>query len=121
RALSIAVVTAVVGGALLGVLAVAATDGPDAAASGASGSPNAVEPSTDGVTKSSITIVFPVIDLSAAGQAVGLQGLSDEKDPTGIKTYVNAINDAGGINGRTIKARIEKFNPLDPADMRAKC
>ena len=26
---------------------------------------------------------------------------------------MKAINDAGGINGRKINARIEKFNPLD--------
>jgi ABC-type branched-subunit amino acid transport system substrate-binding protein len=80
-----------------------------------------VQPDTAGVTSDSITIVFPVIDLSAAGQAVGLQGLSDEKDPPGIRTYVRAINDAGGIHGRKIDARIERFNPLEPAEMRAKC
>jgi ABC-type branched-subunit amino acid transport system substrate-binding protein len=109
------------GGAVLGLLALVGSDGEVASASGSSRAPSAVPPSTDGVTKDSVTIVFPVIDLSAAGQAVGLQGLSDEKDPQGIRTYVKEINDAGGIHGRRIRARIEKFNPLDPADMRAKC
>jgi ABC-type branched-subunit amino acid transport system substrate-binding protein len=121
KALAVALVTVLVAGGLLGILAVTARDGSEAAASSGSSTPGGVEPSTDGVTKDSVTIVFPVIDLSAAGRAVGLQGLSDEKDPMGIKTYVNAINEAGGIHGRKIDARIEKFNPLDPAEMRAKC
>lgn len=121
RALTIGLLVALGGGALLGILAMASTDSGVAGATGAAGTPSGVDASTDGVTKTSVTIVFPVVDLSAAGQAVGLAGLSDEKDPTGIKTYVKEINDAGGINGRTIDARIEKFNPLDPADMRAKC
>ena len=121
RGLSVVVVTLLSAGAVLGLFALASSDETQAGASGASGTPSAVEASTDGVTKDSVTIVFPVIDLSAAGQAVGLDSSSDEKDPLGIKTYVKEINDAGGINGRTIDARIEKFNPLDPADMRAKC
>jgi ABC-type branched-subunit amino acid transport system substrate-binding protein len=121
RGLAVLVVTALVGGALIGLLALVSTDQGVAGAAGSSSAPSAVPPSTDGVTKKSITVVFPVVDLSAAGQAVGLQGLSDEKDPTGIRTYVKEINDAGGIHGRKIDARIEKFNPLDPADMRAKC
>jgi ABC-type branched-subunit amino acid transport system substrate-binding protein len=121
KGLAVALVAVLVAGGLLGILAIAAGDGTEAAASGSTSTPNGVEASTDGVTKDSVTIVFPVIDLSAAGRAVGLQGLSDEKDPMGIKTYVKEINDAGGISGRTIDARIEKFNPLDPAEMRAKC
>jgi len=119
RALAVAVVVVLGSGALLGFLAAAGTDGAEASSSATT--PNAVEPSTDGVTKSSVTIVFPVIDLSAAGASVGLEGISDEKDPLGIKTYVREINDAGGINGRKINARIERFNPLDAAEMRAKC
>lgn len=80
-----------------------------------------VEPVTDGVTKNSVTIVFPVVDLSAASGAAGLQYISDEKDPLGIHTYVRAFNDAGGVNGRKIKPKIVKFNPLKPAEMRALC
>ena len=124
--LVIVVVVAVIAGAIGGVIAAAGGGGKEAATGGGgggkpSGTGGAVPASTDGVTSKSVTIVFPVIDLSAAGRAVGLQGLSDEKDPAGIRTYVKEINDAGGIHGRKINARIEKFNPLEPADMRAKC
>lgn len=121
RGLAVVVVGALGGGALLSVFALASTDATEASASGGSRAPSAVEPSTDGVTKKSVTIVFPVVDLGASGAAVGLDSSSDENDVLGIKTYVKEINDAGGINGRTIDARIEKFNPLDPAEMRAKC
>ena len=121
RGLTIVVVATLGAGVLLSLFAVVSTDTTQASASGSSKAPSAVEPSTHGVTKHSVTIVFPVIDLSASGQAVGLQGSSDETDPLGIKTYVKEINDAGGINGRKIDARIVKFKPMDQADMRAKC
>jgi ABC-type branched-subunit amino acid transport system substrate-binding protein len=122
RGLVVATVVGLIGGGGLGVLALAATDATNAAASGATGTSSAVEPSKDGVTKNSINIVFPVIDLSAAGSAVGLSDPTEkEKDPQGVKMYVKEINDAGGINGRKINARIVKFNPLDEADMRSKC
>src|SRR5262245_42485092 len=85
------------------------------------GPPRTAEPSTDGVTDDSITVVFPVIDVAAAGRAVGLEGGSEEDDAEGVETYVDEINDAGGINGRMIDARIEKFNPLDPESMRSLC
>ena len=68
-----------------------------------------VSPSTDGVMAKSVTIVFPVVDLSAASGSAGLQYQSDEKDPLGIHTYVKAFNAAGGVNGRTINAKIVKF------------
>ncbi|MBM3671320.1 MAG: ABC transporter substrate-binding protein [Actinobacteria bacterium] len=88
---------------------------------GSGGGINSVEPVTDGVTKSSVTIVFPVVDLSAASGSAGLQYISDEKDPLGIHTYVRAFNEAGGVNGRKIKPKIVKFNPLKPSEMRALC
>ncbi|MEX2268626.1 MAG: ABC transporter substrate-binding protein [Acidimicrobiia bacterium] len=91
------------------------------AASKPAGGIGSVEPVTDGVTKTSVTIVFPVVDLSAASGAAGLQYFSDEKDPLGIHTYVKAFNDAGGVNGRKIKPKIVKFNPLKPSEMRALC
>ena len=80
-----------------------------------------VEPVTDGITKDSVTIVFPVVDLSAVSGAAGLQYISDENDTLGIRTYVKAFNEAGGVFGRKIKPKIVKFNPLKPAEMRALC
>jgi branched-chain amino acid transport system substrate-binding protein len=76
--------------------------------------------SARGVTKDAITVVFPIIDLSAISNATGLGG-TDEKSDQAIETFVGEINDGGGINGRKIDAKIEKFNPYDEADMRAKC
>jgi ABC-type branched-subunit amino acid transport system substrate-binding protein len=121
----VAVLAVVVVGAVVVAVVAAAGGGDDGEQSARTTQPARtiaeVPRDTAGVTDTSITVVFPVIDLGAAGQAVGLQGLSDEKDPTGIRTYVRAINDAGGINGRKLEARIEKFNPLEPSEMRAKC
>ncbi len=80
-----------------------------------------VEPVTDGITENSVTVVFPVVDLSAASGAAGLQYISDEKDQLGIHTYVDAFNEAGGVNGRKVKPKIVKFNPLKPSEMRSLC
>ena len=122
QGVAVIVVVALVGGVAAAAIAVSGGGG-DSGGSAATPARRTgpVPASTDGVTDTSVTVVFPVIDLSAAGQAVGLQGLSDEKDAAGIRTYIKQVNDAGGIQGRTIDARIEKFNPLDPAEMRAKC
>jgi ABC-type branched-subunit amino acid transport system substrate-binding protein len=102
--------------ALVGVGALSAP-----AASKPAGTVADVEPVKDGITDTSVTVVFPVVDLSAASGAAGLQYISDEKDTLGIHTYVKAFNDAGGVNGRKIKPKIVKFNPLKPAEMRALC
>ena len=102
-------------------LVLTAAIAPGVGASTASDKISDVEPVTDGVTKSSVTIVFPVVDLSAVSGAAGLQYISDEKDQLGIKTYVKAFNEAGGVFGRKIKAKIVKFNPLKPQEMRSLC
>jgi ABC-type branched-subunit amino acid transport system substrate-binding protein len=109
---------AAVAAAVLVSAIVAATP---ASGTGRRDSIGSVDPVTDGVTKNSVTVVFPVVDLSAASGAAGLQYQSDEKDPLGIHTYVKAFNAAGGVNGRKIKPKIVKFNPLKPAEMRALC
>jgi ABC-type branched-subunit amino acid transport system substrate-binding protein len=110
--------TLVVATALLTLIAAATGVGrASTRADGISG----VDPSTDGVTSKSVTIVFPVVDLSAASGAAGLQYQSDENATLGINTYVKAFNDAGGVNGRKIKPRVVKFNPLKPAEMRSLC
>ena len=76
---------------------------------------------TRGVTATEINVVFPIIDLAAIANASGFTGGADESYEEAIKTYVGQINTAGGINGRKINAQIVTFNPLDDADMRAKC
>jgi hypothetical protein len=74
----------------------------------------------NGVTASTIKVVFPRPNLGAIGQAVGLYG-SSEDDTLSITAAVDAINAAGGINGRKIDPEIVPFNPLDDASMRADC
>ena len=117
-------VIVVVAGAVAGVLALSG-GGSGSRGFGASGptlAADKIPPSTDGVTSKSVTVVFPVINISTAGASVGLQGLSDEKDPDGIKAMVDAVNTTtGGIHGRKINARIVNFNPLQPSEMRALC
>jgi ABC-type branched-subunit amino acid transport system substrate-binding protein len=73
-----------------------------------------------GVTASSIKVVFPWPNLGPIGQAVGLYG-SSEDDKLSIMAAVDAINAAGGINGRMIEPEMVGFNPLDQASMRADC
>ena len=123
QAVAVLVAVAVIGGAVAGVL-IASGGGSSSSGFGASGPAlpaDKIPPSTAGVTAKSVEIVFPVINLSAAGAAVGLQGLSDEKDPDGIRAMVDAANAAGGFHGRTIKADIVQFDPLQPSEMRALC
>ena len=82
---------------------------------------SSVSTTTDGVSSKAVNIIFPVVDLGAASGAAGLQYQSDENATLGIHTYVKAFNDAGGVNGRKINARIVKFNPLKPTEMRSLC
>jgi substrate-binding family protein len=73
-----------------------------------------------GVTASTVKVVFPYPNLGAVGQAIGLYG-SSEDDQLSINAAVDAINAAGGINGRKIDPEIVGFNPLDDSSMRADC
>jgi hypothetical protein len=73
-----------------------------------------------GVGSTSIRVVFPWPNVGAVASVIGIYGSSE--DPTlSITAAVNAINAAGGINGRTISPEIVQFNPLDDAAMRADC
>jgi ABC-type branched-subunit amino acid transport system substrate-binding protein len=123
QAVAIVCVVALVGGAAVVALSLGGSDSEKKTTSGAkpAGTVNDVPRSTAGVSAKSVTVVFPVIDISAAGGSTGLTDITDEKDPAGIKEYVREVNDAGGVQGRTIDARIVKFNPLKPAEMRALC
>jgi hypothetical protein len=78
--------------------------------------------STRGVTKSTINVVFPVVDLnSLAGQLGFAEDAEYGEQVKAIHLYVNQINDNGGINGRKINAVISTFDPTDEAGMRALC
>jgi len=78
--------------------------------------------STRGVTANSITVVFPVSNLTSLASNFGFAGDTEfGAQKAAIHTYVNAINDAGGINGRMINPMIVNFDPTNEASMRALC
>ena len=83
---------------------------------------NQASTSSRGVTSNSINVVFPVSNLTSLASNYGFAGDSEfGVQPAAIHTYVNAINDAGGINGRKIHAMIVNFDPTNETDMRALC
>jgi ABC-type branched-subunit amino acid transport system substrate-binding protein len=126
QAAAVVLVVAIVGGVI--ALLVGTSGGSGGKSSSSTGASTSTAPkvpaaelnSSRGVSATSISVVFPVIDLAAIGQSTGFNA-SDENSIDAINTFVKAINDQGGINGRTIDAHIVKFNPLDEADMRSKC
>jgi ABC-type branched-subunit amino acid transport system substrate-binding protein len=77
--------------------------------------------SSRGVTADAITVVFPILDIASLPTTSVFANGTDESYAEAIKVFVAAINAKGGINGRRIIAQVEKFNPSDDADMRAKC
>jgi hypothetical protein len=78
--------------------------------------------STRGVTKDSINVVFPIVSLSSlAGKEGFASDLEFGEQEKAIRLYVKQINDAGGINGRTINPIITTFDPLSPSSERSLC
>lgn len=78
--------------------------------------------SSAGVTATSINVVFPVSNLVSLSSNFGFAGDAEFGHQVGaIDTYVNAINDAGGIDGRKINPIIVDFDPTNEVTMRALC
>ena len=78
--------------------------------------------STRGVTKTSINVVFPVVNLIRC--RAGWVSPSDAEygeQAKAINLFVNHINTTGGINGRKINAIISMFDPTDEQSMRSLC
>lgn len=95
-----------------------------AGAAGAAGPVPVSQASTSarGVTKSTINVVFPLVNLnSLAGQLDFAEDAEYGEQVKAIHLFVNQINDAGGINGRKINVLISYFNPLAEQGMRALC
>ena len=70
--------------------------------------------SSRGVTASSITLAFPVSNLTSLASNFGFEGDTEfGAQKAAIHTFVNAINDAGGINGRKINPIIVNFDPTN--------
>ena len=143
QVVALVVVIAVVGGAVYGITAASSkktASGPPgssgtSAPTGTTGSqsglglgnPSGVgvdqaSTSTRGVTATSINVVFPVSNLTSLASNFGFAGDTEfGAQKAAIHTFVNAINDAGGINGRKINAMIVNFDPTNESGMRALC
>jgi hypothetical protein len=78
--------------------------------------------STRGVAPDAVTVVFPIVNLTALSAQEGFAGDTEDTQVTdAINTYVNDVNAHGGVGGRRIKPMIVPFDPTSQADMRAKC
>jgi hypothetical protein len=120
------VAVAVVGGVVFAV----ASSG-SGKSSGTTGSVNAAgapvgvaqaSTSSRGVSASEINVAFPVSNLTSLATNFGFAGDAEyAKQVTAIKTYVNEVNDSGGINGRRINPIIVNYDPTNEADMRSLC
>ncbi|HTZ10433.1 MAG TPA: ABC transporter substrate-binding protein, partial [Acidimicrobiales bacterium] len=78
--------------------------------------------SSRGVSATTINVAFPVSNLTSLASNFGFEGDTEfGAQKAAIHTFVNAINDAGGINGRKINPIIANFDPTNEADMRALC
>lgn len=83
---------------------------------------NDASTSSRGVSSNSINVVFPVSNLTSLASNFGFQGdVEFNEQQTAIHIFVNAINNSGGINGRTINPIIVTFDPTNEASMRALC
>ncbi len=129
---AILIVIAVIGGAVYGITGTSSskpgTSGTTGTSSGLGlGKPSGVSvdqasTSSRGVTATSINVVFPVSNLTSLASNFGFAGDSEfGVQKAAIHTFVNAINDSGGINGRMINPMIVNFDPTNESDMRALC
>jgi hypothetical protein len=120
----VVVAIAVVVGIVFAVTATSHTRAPTASA-GASTTvtpPDRASTSSRGVTAHSITVVFPVSNLTALSSNFGFAGDVEYSEQTkAIDLFVKTVNDAGGIDGRSIDAKIVNFDPTNEAAMRAEC
>jgi hypothetical protein len=92
------------------------------AAAGAATPVDRASTSARGVTKSTINVVFPVVNLQALSSVYGFAGdVEYTEQAKAIHLFVGQINAAGGINGRKINAIVSPFNPASESDMRALC
>ncbi len=83
---------------------------------------SAVAPSTRGVTATTINLVFPVVNLNSLSGKLGFaEDAEYGQQVTAIHIFVDAVNAAGGINGRTIHPIISFYDPTNATEMRALC
>jgi hypothetical protein len=122
RALMVVVVT-------LAAVAVAVTSGSGVSSASTSSARtagiaalNKASNSSRGVTKTTITVVFPISNLTSLASNFGFAGdVEFGEQKKAIHVFVNAANAHGGINGRKINPIIVTFDPTNEAEMRADC
>jgi hypothetical protein len=124
---------AVVGGAAYGISAgTSSSSSSSLGTSPSGGSPGLGSPSgvgvdqastsDRGVTSTTINVAFPISDLPSLAASFGFQGDTEfGVQPAAIHTFVNAINDAGGINGRHINPILVHFDATSETNMRSLC
>ena len=109
---------------LIAALTIAALSLPVTAAISASDAAlvSGASTSTRGVTTSTINVVFPVANLNALASTYGFAGDYEYSEQAkAIHLFVDQINGAGGINGRTINPIITSYDPADNAQMQKLC
>jgi hypothetical protein len=119
------VIGVVVGLVIWLTLAPSATAGAAETTLAAGGAPTPVSQastSARGVSAHSINVVFPVVAInSEAGQLGFAEDKEYNQQTYAIHLYVNQINAAGGIHGRTINPIIVSYNPANATEMRSLC
>jgi Periplasmic binding protein len=114
----------VVGGVVFGITASSSSKVTpnDGLATGPTTAVQNASTSSRGVTSNSIRLVFPISNLTSLSSTMGFAGdIEFSQQSLAINTYVNAINAAGGINGRKIIADIVNFDATSETDMRSLC
>ncbi len=78
--------------------------------------------SARGVTAHAINVVFPVVAINSEAGQLGFAEDKEYNEQTyAIHLYVNQINAAGGIHGRTINPIIVSYDPANATEMRSLC
>jgi hypothetical protein len=131
QVLTVVIVVAVVAGVIAGIVAGSSSTTSSSSSSADSGlgtsGPSGVpvdqaSTSSRGVSATTINVVFPIADLGALSGSFGFAGDTEfGVQPAAIHTYVNEINDAGGINGRKVNAMIVHYDPTNETTMRSLC
>ena len=131
QAVALLVVIAAIGGGVYGITGTSSKTGTSATTGLASGlglgkpsgiSVDQASTSSRGVTATSINVVFPISNLTSLASNFGFSGDSEfGVQKAAIHTFVNAINDAGGVNGRMINPMIVDSDPTNESAMRALC
>ncbi len=122
QAVSWVLLLVIVGGIVFGITASSSTTKTPSAKSGPLTAPETASTSSRGVTATSIRVAFPISNLANLSSNFGFAGdLEYSKQVQAINTFVNAINAAGGINGRKIIPDIVNFDATSETSMRSVC